>query len=107
MSKAYFLFVTIKSCHNGFLQSMASFTLISYHSAMSKKLLEECDACKAGLMAPILHFHNHYNLLDMMKKYTKVAAPEIDVKKLFNSFIVKSHTLKHLKNCILEQGSIF
>ena len=54
-----------------------------------EKLLEECDACKAGLMAPILHFHNHYNLLDMMKKYTKVAAPEIDVKKLFNSFIVK------------------
>ena len=44
-----------------------------------EKLLEECDACKAGLMAPILHFHNHYNLLDMMKKYTKVAAPEIDV----------------------------
>ena len=54
-----------------------------------EKLVEECDACKAGLMAPILHYHNHYNLLDAMKKYTTVIAPEIEIPKLFNSFIVK------------------
>ena len=54
-----------------------------------EKLVEECDACKAGLMAPILHFHNHYNLLDTMKKYSTVAASELDIQQLFNSFIVK------------------
>ena len=54
-----------------------------------EKLVEECDACKAGLMAPILHFHNHYNLLDTMRKYSKVVALELDIQKLFNSFIVK------------------
>ena len=54
-----------------------------------EKLIEDCDGCKAGLVAPILHFHNHYNLLDMMKKYSTTAGSEIDIKKLFNSFIVK------------------
>ena len=54
-----------------------------------EKLMEECDACKAGLIAPILHYHNHYNLLDTMKKYTRVVGPELDIQQLFNSFIVK------------------
>ena len=54
-----------------------------------EKLVEECDACKAGLMAPILHYHNHYNLLDTMKKYSTVVGPELDIQQLFNSFIVK------------------
>ena len=54
-----------------------------------EKLIEDCDGCKVGLVAPILHFHNHYNLLDMMKKYSTTAGSEIDIKKLFNSFIVK------------------
>ena len=54
-----------------------------------EKLVEECDACKAGLIASILNFHNHYNLLDTMKKYITVVAPELDIQQLFNSFIVK------------------
>ena len=54
-----------------------------------EKLSNDCDACKAGLIAPILHFHNHYNLLDMMKKYTALVTPEMDIRKLFNLFIVK------------------
>ena len=54
-----------------------------------EKLSKDCDACKAGLMAPILHFHNHYNLLDMMKKYTSIVTSEMDIENLFNLFIVK------------------
>ena len=70
-----------------------------------EKLVEECDACKVGLMAPIIHFHNHYNLLDTLKKYTTVAASEIDIRKLFTSFIVKFGFLKPLKRSISKQDN--
>ena len=68
--------------------------------------MEECDACKAGLMAPILHFHNHYNLLDTMRKYSKVVALELDIQKLFNSFIVKFGFLMSLKKNTSKQDNI-
>ena len=72
-----------------------------------EKLSNDCDACKAGLIAPILHFHNHYNLLEMMKKYTAVVTPEMDIRKLFNLFIVKFGFFEAPEEELVKTGEYF
>ena len=69
-----------------------------------ENLTNNCDACKAGLIASILHFHNHYNLLDMMKKYSTVVTPEMDIGKLFNLLIVTFVSMKHQKNSSKQES---
>ena len=72
-----------------------------------EKLKNYCDTCKAGLIAPILHFHNHYSLLDMMKKYTAVVTPEMDIRKLFNLFIVKFGFFEAPEEELIKTGEYF
>ena len=72
-----------------------------------QKLTNDCDACKAGLIAPILHLHNHYNLLDVMKKYTADVIPEMDIGNLFNIFIVKFGFYEAAKEEFVKTGEYF
>ena len=72
-----------------------------------QKLTNDCDACKAGLKAPILHFHNHFNLLDVMKKYTVVVISEMDITNLFNIFIVKFGFFEAPEEEFVKTGEYF
>ena len=53
-----------------------------------EKLSNDCDARKAGLIAPILHFHNHYNLLDLMKNILQLLLQKWILENFINLFIV-------------------
>ena len=55
----------------------------------SLRLKQECAGCQNNLLSPILHFHNHFNLLELLKKYQSVCCLEMDIQKLYNNFIVR------------------
>ena len=55
----------------------------------SLRLKQECAGCQNNLLSPILHFHNHFNLLELLKKYQSVCCLEMNIQKLYNNFIVR------------------
>ena len=53
------------------------------------RLQQECPACRDGLLSPLLHYHNHFNLHEMMNKYMHVVVLEMDLQQLFSEFTIK------------------
>ena len=53
------------------------------------RLKQECPGCESNLLSPLLHYHTHFNLLDTLKKYVPAVYIEMDIQKLFNSFLIK------------------
>ena len=49
----------------------------------------ECQGCKKGLLSPLLHYHSHFNLQETLKEKKQVVSLEMDIQKLYNSFLVK------------------
>ena len=72
-----------------------------------KKLLEECPACKDGLLSPLLHLHVQYNLLDTMKKYFSVVSLQMDIQALFNTFIIKFGYYQVAEEEYIKTGQCF
>ena len=50
---------------------------------------QDCPGCRDGLLSPLLHYHNHFTLHDMMKKYMDIVTLEMDLQQLFGEFIIK------------------
>ncbi len=53
------------------------------------RLQQECPGCRDGLLAPLLHYHNHFNLHETMKKYMHIVVLEMDLQQLFSEFTLK------------------
>jgi hypothetical protein len=48
---------------------------------------QECPACKDGIIAPLLHYHNELNLREKMGKY--ISKTVVDLSKLFDQFVIR------------------
>ena len=53
------------------------------------RIKEECPGCKEGLLSPILHRHTHFNLLETIRAKMPEISCELDVRKLYNSFLIR------------------
>ena len=53
------------------------------------RLQQECPACRDGLLSPLLHYHNHFSLHEMMNKYMHLVVLEMDLQQLFGEFTIK------------------
>lgn len=55
--------------------------------------LQSCPACKNGVLSPILHFHNHLNLKEIIETYFDGASNNMDVNSLLQKFANKLNVL--------------
>ena len=53
------------------------------------RLRQECPGCTAGLLSPLLHYHNHFNLHDAIEKYMPLIVLEMDLQQLYSEFSIK------------------
>ena len=53
------------------------------------RLQQECPGCRDGLLSPLLHYHSHFSLHDVMKKYMEIVVLEMDLQQLFSDFMIK------------------
>ena len=70
-------------------------------------LQQECPGCQTGLHAPILHLHKQFNLRDTIKKYIQKVVGELDVRSLFNSFIMKFGYFEVSEDEFVRHGQSF
>lgn len=71
------------------LQAWLAFLAVEIIDRCSLRLLKDCPGCQDGLKSPLLHYHNHFNLHESIKKNMVVIVPEMNIQELFNKFLVK------------------
>ena len=54
-----------------------------------ERIKGDCQGCKIGLLSPLLHYHNHFNLLEAVKLKMPEITLQMDIQKLFHSFLVR------------------
>ena len=50
---------------------------------------QECPACNDGLLAPLLHLHNQFNIREKLDHYYYKIVQEMDIAELFDRFILQ------------------
>ena len=50
---------------------------------------QECPACTAGLLSPLLHYHNQSDLYVKLGRYYYRMVQEMDIADLFDKFILQ------------------
>ena len=71
------------------------------------RLKQDCPGCQNNLLSPLLHYHAHFNLLDTLKKYTTMVSVEMDIQKLYNSFLMKFGLFELPEDEFLKLGQSF
>lgn len=71
------------------------------------RLKEDCAGCKNGLLASILHYHTRFNLLETIKKYSETVALEMDIQKVYNSFLIQFGNFDLPQDEFIQQGQAF
>ena len=70
-------------------QVWLAFLAVEIVDSCSLQLLKDCPGCQDGLLSPLLHYHNHFNLHDTIKKNMPVIVSQMNIQELFNKFLVK------------------
>ena len=80
---------------NQFISTMdVSKTLLAFLSAeiieqCIVKLKLDCPGCQEGLLSHILHRHTHFSLLETIRLKLPEISTEVDIKKLYNNFLIR------------------
>ena len=53
------------------------------------RVKENCEGCRIGLLSPLLHQHTHFNLLEALKAKMPEISLQMDIQKLFHSFLIR------------------
>ena len=72
-----------------------------------ERIRGECQGCKVGLRSPLLHHHNHFNLLEAIKAKMLEVSMEIDIQKLYHSFLVKFGLFDLPEDEFVKMGQFF
>ena len=71
--------------HYGCLQDVACFSLCR----CLDRVKENCEGCRISLLSPLLHQHTHFNLLEALKAKMPEISLQMDIQKLFHSFLIR------------------
>ena len=72
-----------------------------------ERIKGECQGCKIGLKSPLLHQHNHFNLLEAMIAKMSETTIEMDIQKLYHSFLVKFGLFDLPEDEFVKMGQFF
>ena len=53
------------------------------------RVKENCGGCRISLLSPLLHQHTHFNLLEALKAKMPEISLQMDIQKLFHSFLIR------------------
>ena len=53
------------------------------------RVKENCEGCRISLLSPLLHQHTHFNLLEALKAKMSEISLQMDIQKLFHSFLIR------------------
>ena len=69
--------------------------------------VNECPACRDGLLSPLLHFHNQSNLREKIDRYFYQIVMEMDISALFDQFMIQFGWLNLDRENFINIGQSF